>query len=227
MDIRNNPKSTVYPLMGTIKLPDSAVGKGKLMEGVRKTDSAAFQAYLKSVLEGERHLGITFQKDNRGAERVDLNPYLSTTTYDKGGQSRTSHMTFFSHKVGVQRDADNRPIMGEDGKPLLKDGPSQVEQIFSKIPSVEIARNGNGVFLHFACKAPVMVLDNRRLLPVLSELKGRPAEKGMGDTQFSVTQEAKRAAAAQRQAAAKAKEAPAKEVEAEAEAPAPAAPEMG
>ena len=43
MNIAGNKADTVYPLMGTIKVPDEFVGKGKLQPGVRKVDSKAMK----------------------------------------------------------------------------------------------------------------------------------------------------------------------------------------
>lgn len=225
MNIQGNKIDTVYPLMGTIKIPDSFVGKGKLTAGVRKVDSKPMEAWLQSVRDSDKRLGITFQRDNRGAEKVDMNPHLTTAKFEQGGETRTSHMTFFSNKVGMQRGEDGKPVMGDDGKPMLKDGKSQVDQIFGKLDTVEIAKGKSGYFLHFACDSQVMVTKNG-LVPKLDTMVGKPAEAGMGDAQFKTTLEAKQARAAEKKAEA-AKSAPEAEAVASAEMEAPEGPEMG
>lgn len=216
---------TKYPLMGTIKVPPEFVGKGKLQPGVRKVDSKAMSAFLTSVREGDGRLGITLQRDNRGAEQPDTNPYMRTTSYDGAdGKKRVSHVIFFSSKVGAQRDEAGKPILGDDGKPVRKEGLSQVDQIFSKLDTVEIAKGPKDYFMHFVCTAEVQRVKDG-LFPKLDTMEGRPATVGMNNEQFSVTQAAKKAAAAER----KAVEVPAAEKGAEkaAEMEVPEGPEMG
>lgn len=225
MNIVGNKSDTMYPLMGTVKIPDELVGKGKLVPGVRKVDSKPMAAFLDHVREGKDRLGITFQRDNRGAENPDTNPYLSSAKFDgPDGKPKTSHMIFFSNKVGAQRGEDGKPIMGDDGKPVLKDGMSQVDQIFSKLDTVEIAQGKTGHFLHFACDAQVTVTKNG-LIPKLDTLEGKPAQAGMNDEQFKTTLAAKQARAAERKAAEKGTPEAAAEKAVEMEAP--AGPEMG
>ena len=229
MNIAGNKADTVYPLMGTIKVPDEFVGKGKLQPGVRKVDSKAMTAFLESVREGKDRLGIAFQRDNRWAERPDTNPYLQSASYDgPDGKKRVSHAIFFSSKVGVQRDEAGKPVLGDDGKPVRKEGLSQVDQIFSKLDTVEIAKGPKGYFMHFVCDAEVAVTKNG-LIPKLDTMEGKPAAVGMNNEQFSTTLAAKQAAAAERKAAEK----PAAETSAEkgaekaAEMEVPEGPEMG
>lgn len=216
MNIKGKSADTVYPLMGSMKVPDEALGKGKLALGIRKTDSKAFQAFVAGMNE---RVGITWQKDNRGAAKgeVEMNPYLSSTSYGEPGAKKTSHMTFFSNKVGLQRDESGKVLTGEDGQPIQKEGKSQVGRIFDAIPSVEITKGNNGTFMHFACDAPVKVTKNG-LIPDIDQMQGKPAEKGMGDAQFNTTLEAKREAKAAREAQGKETAAPDKAAEAVAKA---------
>lgn len=217
---------TRYPLMGTIKVPADFVGKGKLQPGVRKVDSKAMSAFLESVREGDGRLGITFQRDNRGAKQPDTNPYMRTTSYDgPDGKKRTSHVIFFSSKVGMQRDEAGKPVLGDDGKPVRKDGLSQVDQIFSKLDTVEIAKGPKDYFMHFACNAEVQRVKDG-LFPKLDTMEGKPASVGMNNEQFSVTQAAKQAA---KQAAEKsvAETSAEKGAEKAAEMEVPEGPEMG
>ena len=53
MNIVGNKSDTMYPLMGTVKIPDELVGKGKLVPGVRKVDSKPMAAFLDHVREGK------------------------------------------------------------------------------------------------------------------------------------------------------------------------------
>lgn len=186
MNIKGNKKDTVYSLMGSMKVPEGS----KLDVGVRTTTSKTFQATIAQM--GDR-VGITWQKDNRGlamGER-DTHPYLQTNRFKtKDGKDGISNMAFFSNKVGVQRGEDGKPITGADGKPVLKDGKSQVARIFDAVPSVEVVETEHGKFMHFAAKAPVMVTKDG-LLPDIGKMEGVKAEAGMGSAQFTATKEAR------------------------------------
>lgn len=229
MNIKGQPTNTVYPLMGTIRLPQDAVGKGKLSYGIKKTDSAAFNNYLKSLPE---RIAITWQKDNRvpAPGGVDCNPFLASNDFTQDGVKKTGHSTFFSTRTGKVKGEDGKPMMDENGAPIRKEGDSQVHSIFKAIPSVEITKGAQGgTYMHFACDAPVKITGKGTLIPDVAQMVGKPAEKGMGDAQFAVTLDAKRARRAELDAG---KESPAAQAEAQAEAQGqeaevPEGPEMG
>ena len=206
MDIRGSKKGQKFPLMGTVKLDESQVGKGKLTAGVHKNGSKAFQSYMDSMKNSD-YVMMTIARDNRGRTpaEADTNPYLQSLSVDgkDGGKPGVVHGIRISNMVGAQRDENGAVIKDEAGNAVLNTGKrTQMEQIFDKIPSVEVIRNSHGSFMHFAMEAPVFKSSNGRgLMMDINEMTGKEAEKGMADAHFNATLEGKRYAKAQREAA--------------------------
>lgn len=206
MDTRGHKREDMFPIMGTVKLNESQVGKGKMIAGVHKTSGKAFQSFLDSM-QNSNYIIMTLQKDNRGCSpaEADRNPYLQSVKVEgkDGKPPAMMHGIRISNLKGAQRD-DTGAVMKDDKGNVLIDQSkkSQMQQIFEKIPSVEMVRNESGNFMHFAMEAPVFPTSNGNGVMIdVSKMKGKEAEAGMGQAHFEATLEAKRFAKAQREAA--------------------------
>lgn len=204
MNIRGSKKGDKFPILGTVKLSAEQVGRGKLTAGIHKTDSKAFQSYM-ADMASQDFVMMTLQRDNRGLskEQADTNPYLQTVSVPgkDGGAPTLMHGIRISNMAGAERDAEGKVVKGADGKPVISDKKTQMQQIFEKIPSVEVIKNEHGSFMHFAMNAPVFRSSSGRGLMIdVNEMEGRTAEKGMADAHFKATLDAKRFAKAEREA---------------------------